>query len=187
MRPRRDRPPRPPLDASALNELALAYVGRFATTRAKLRTYLSRKLRERGWAGEADPDLEALAQKYAELGYVDDKAYALARSRSLSSRGFGPARIRQSLHTAGIAPEDSAEARSLALRQSVDAALRFAERRRIGPFAVSAGDRAARERAIAALVRAGHAFALARAIVDMSPGAIPDEAELCDVAGVERN
>ena len=35
-----------PLDASRLDELALAYVARFATSRAKLLRYLGRKLRE---------------------------------------------------------------------------------------------------------------------------------------------
>ena len=41
-----------PLDAPRLEELALAYVARFATSAAKLETYLRRKLRERGWEGE---------------------------------------------------------------------------------------------------------------------------------------
>jgi regulatory protein len=47
----RHRPRRalPPLDQAALQELALRYVGKYATTRAKLRAYLGRKLRERGW------------------------------------------------------------------------------------------------------------------------------------------
>ena len=41
----------PPLDEAGLNELALAYVARYATSRAKLLAYLARKLRERGWGG----------------------------------------------------------------------------------------------------------------------------------------
>ena len=46
---------RKPLNEERLHELALFYVGRFATTRAKLIAYLSRKLRERGWEGERQP------------------------------------------------------------------------------------------------------------------------------------
>jgi regulatory protein len=57
---------------------------------------------------------------------------------------------------------------------SVEAALRFARRRRIGPFADQRPDRAGREKAIAAMIRAGHAFAIARAIVDLEPGAGAD-------------
>src|SRR5690348_17818910 len=36
------------------------------------------------WAGGREPDLEALANRFAELGYIDDAAYALAQSRSRS-------------------------------------------------------------------------------------------------------
>ncbi|MFK4872313.1 hypothetical protein ACI3K3_09880, partial [Novosphingobium sp. ZW T3_23] len=69
-----------PLTEQRLEELALAYVARFATTQGKLRDYLQRKLRERGWVGaedgEADgrdaPDLDRLIGRYVELGYVDD-------------------------------------------------------------------------------------------------------------------
>lgn len=69
------RPP-PPLDEDALRELALRYVGRFATSRGKLLAYLARKLRERGWGGEAPADPEALVARFAELGYVDDSGFA---------------------------------------------------------------------------------------------------------------
>ena len=54
-------------------------------------------------------------------------------------------------------------------REAVDAALRFAERRRMGPFASAAADRAQREKWIAAMIRAGHGFGLARAIPQCRP------------------
>jgi len=164
--------PRPPLNPASLNELALRYVGKYATTRAKLRTYLARKVKERGWDGEEVPDLEALANRFAKLGYIDDRAYALTKSRSLSSRGYGERRLAQKLRDAGVDEEDRTEANAYALSEAVAAALRFAERRRLGPFARSVPiDRAQREKWIAALVRAGHNFALARAIACLEPGA----------------
>src|SRR3954451_19657369 len=89
MKPRRAPAP---LDTERLRELALRYVGKYATTRAKLRQYLVRKIRERGWHGAA-PDLERLAGRFAELGLIDDAAYALAKSRSLSARGYGKRRL----------------------------------------------------------------------------------------------
>jgi regulatory protein len=52
--------------------------------------------------------------------------------------------------------------------------LRFARRRRIGPYAETAPDRASRERALGAMVRAGHGFEIARAVVDAEPGAEMD-------------
>jgi regulatory protein len=160
-----------PLDKSGLHELALRYVGKYATTRAKLCSYLSRKLRERGWDGEREPDLEALAARFAELGYVDDAAYALSSSRALSGRGYGKRRLAEKLRLAGVDEDDRREALEVAESEAVASALRFAQRRRIGPFAAETPDRMGRERAVAAMVRAGHSSGLARAIVGLPAGA----------------
>lgn len=168
------RKPRPPLDAARLDELAISYVGRFATSRAKLLTYLKRKLRERGWGGEGEPPLEGLADRMVRLGYIDDGAYALSKARSLTSRGYGGRRIRQALSIAGIAEEEAGEARSLVEAEAVESALRFARRRSLGPFAADRPDPRRRERELAAMIRAGHGFGLARAIIDLNPGEIPD-------------
>jgi regulatory protein len=169
-----------PLDSKRLEELALRYVGRFATSRAKLIAYLSRKLREWGWADDRQPDLEALAARFSELGYVDDAAYALAKSQSLSGRGYGKRRLDDKLRLAGIDEEDGAAARAHADAAAVDAVLRFARRRRIGPFAPSEPGLRQREKAIAAMVRAGHSFGLSRVIADMPAGAEVDMNQLCE-------
>ncbi|MFL6733678.1 MAG: regulatory protein RecX [Sphingomicrobium sp.] len=183
MSARKPRRERPPLDQQALSDLALRYVGRFATTRSKLLTYLRRKLRERGWSGTSEPDLEAMVQRFVELGYIDDAGYALSKSRSLTGRGYGVTRVVQSLRIAGVEEEDGLEARAHAEQQAVSAALRFAERKRIGPFATASADPKARQRALATMVRAGHSFALSRAIVDLCPGIEPDRSALSHAAG----
>ncbi|MEO7365211.1 MAG: RecX family transcriptional regulator [Sphingomicrobium sp.] len=183
MRSSPQRKPRPPLDAGKLNELALAYVGRFATTRAKLRSYLDRKVRERGWDDGSPADLEALAERFAEQGYVDDAAYALSKSRLLTGRGYGLRRVDQSLRVAGVDEPDAAPARDFARSEAVESALRFAERRHLGPFASQAADRKMRERAIGAMIRAGHGFGLARAIIDLPPGAAIDVEDLAEQSG----
>lgn len=175
--------PRPPLDRKGLEELALRYVGKYATTGAKLTSYLARKLRERGWSHSAEPDLEAIANRFSELGYVDDAAYALAKSQALSNRGYGRHRLDQKLRQAGIGEEDGLAARAHADRQSVDSALRYAERRKIGPFGPARGDPKQRERAIGAMVRAGHSFGVARAIVDWPEDTPIDLGEIADRAG----
>ena len=170
----RQRPRRasPPLDESKLNELALRYVGRFSTTRAKLRSYLARKVRERGWEGTNEPDPARIADRFAAQGYVDDAAYALAKSEALTGRGYGKRRVLEKLRAAGVGDDDSAAAREHADQEAIAAALRFAKRRRIGPFATEAlSDPREREKALGAMVRAGHGFGLARAIVALAPGA----------------
>ena len=97
MAARQPRKPRPPLNAAKLEEMALNYVGRFATSRSKLLAYLRRKLRERGWDGTDEPPVEQIADRLVRLGYVDDRAYALSKARSLTGRGYGERRVRQAL------------------------------------------------------------------------------------------
>jgi regulatory protein len=161
-----------------LERLALFYAGRYATTRARLSAYLSRKLSERGWAGEGEGEAEAevagLAERLAELGYVDDRAFAEARAGSLLRRGYGARRVEETLRAAGIGEEEGGSAREAARQGAWQAALRFAERRRYGPFADAPADRDAQRRQVAAMLRAGHALETARRIVTAGPGSIPE-------------
>jgi regulatory protein len=180
----RSRKPRPPLDDKRLEELALHYVGKYATSRTKLVGYLVRKVRERGWEGPREPALEELAQRFCELGYIDDAAYALAKSRALSSRGYGKRRLEQKLRMSGIGEEDASAAREDSDQQAVHAAVRYAERRRIGPFGTVAVDPSRREKALAAMIRAGHSFELARIIVDWPVATPVDLREIADRAGL---
>ena len=181
--PVRPRRVPPPLDQTTLQELALRYAGKYATTRAKLRSYLTRKLRERGWSEESEPDLEALANRFSMLGYVDDAAYALSQSRSLSTRGYGKRRLADKLRVAGVEDPDGAAANAHAETEAVAAALRFAQRRRLGPFASAPVEGPQREKWLAAMVRAGHPFRLARTIAAMSPGAEVNEDQLSELLG----
>ena len=178
MRNRGPRKPRPPLGAEKLEELALAYVARFATTRAKLAAYLKRKLSERGWDGAGEPPVEAIVGKAARAGYVDDAAFAISKARALSGRGYGPRRLAQALQAAGVGEQDGEAARDHASGEAAEAALRFARRRRIGPFARARPSPEAREKALAAMVRAGHDFRLAKAILAIEPGAEVDSQAL---------
>jgi regulatory protein len=171
------------LDAARLDELALTYVARFATSAAKLERYLRRKLRERGWEGDAEPDLTALVGRYVELGYVDDAAFARARSSSLLRRGYGPRRVRQALGEAGIAVEIRDETRpgEAAERR---AALAMARKRGFGPFGPERPDRTRREKQIASMLRAGHPLDSAREMVDAASHAAAERwAAECDEEG----
>ena len=170
----RNRKARPPFDEEMLEQAALGYAGRYATTRARLAAYLERKLRERGWSGPNDPPVRVLVERMATLGYVDDRAFATARAAALGRRGYGERRVSDALRAAGIEEEDAAEACEDARNSAWQSALRFAERRRIGPFAAKESDRDGREKALAALLRAGHPLDLARRLAQALPGEIPD-------------
>lgn len=162
---RRKRRQPSPLDTARLEELALAYVARFATSAAKFETYLKRKLRERGWDGDGEPDLAALVGRYVELGYVDDEAFARAKAGGLLRRGYGPRRVGQALAAAGIAGELRETVRA-SEGEERKAALLMARKRGFGPFGGEALDRARREKQIAAMLRAGHPLDSARELVD---------------------
>ncbi|MEL6738309.1 MAG: RecX family transcriptional regulator [Pseudomonadota bacterium] len=159
-----------PLDETALRDLALSYVARFATTAAKVEGYLARKIRERGVAEDADGrmgelDVTGLVTRLVELGYIDDEAFARGRSRDLTQRGYGKRRVEQALWAAGIeettradnAPDEAAGRR---------AALRLAKKRGFGPFASAPIDEdepreavhKRREKQVAAMLRAGHLY-----------------------------
>ena len=174
----------PPLNESKLNALALRYVGKYATTRAKLRAYLFRKVRERGWNEGGEPDLEGLAERFARAGYIDDAAYALGKSQALSARGYGKRRLIQKLQVAGVDEEDGRSAREHADAEALRAALRFAERRKLGPFGPDKLDPKHREKEIAAMIRAGHPFPVAKAILSCPVGAEVDLREIADRLGL---
>ncbi|WP_447728773.1 regulatory protein RecX [Sphingomonas koreensis] len=162
------RPP-PPLDPAALERLALRYVERFATTRGKLAIYLERKVRERGWEGEpADP--VAIAERFAELGYVNDRIYAESKASAMARRGLGARRVNDALRHAGVQERDAEAVAPQVAERANETALAFARKRRIGPFAEAQADRDRVAKQVAAMVRAGHAPNLAWKIARMNPG-----------------
>lgn len=164
---RQPRTPRPvrPLDPPRLEELALAYVARFATSTGKLGQYLKRKLRERGWEAAVEPDIPALLERFVAAGYVDDAGFARGRTASLHRRGYGARRIDQTLRGAGIGEDDRAAARG-GQGEARRAALILARKRRFGPFGPAPPDAPERQKQIAAMLRAGHPLDTARILID---------------------
>jgi regulatory protein len=161
------------LDERSLEERAIAYVGRYATTRARLADYLQRKLTERGWAGTAPPAIDALVTRLAGLGYVDDERFAVARASALRRRGYGSRRVEAALRAAGIEQSLRATASESDDDERLRAALALARRRRLGPFASQPLDRDEFRRAMGAMLRAGHELEIARRALTMAA----DEAE----------
>jgi regulatory protein len=194
---RGERRAKPPLTEAKLRDLALHYAARFASTGARLEAYLARKIRERGMAEDAEgrvivPDLPALVARLVDLGYVDDDAYARMRARDLGGRGYGARRVEESLRHAGVgeslrrqhAPGEAAGRRAAAL---------MAAKRRLGPFRTQpeAADplaaRKAHEKAVAAMLRAGHQYEHVKAVLGAaSIGAVEEwVAEAADEEGDE--
>jgi regulatory protein len=165
-----NHPPKP-LNPTKLRDLALHYVGKYATSQAKLSAYLSRKIRERGWADDSiEPDIQGLIHDFVRLGYIDDAVFAAARARSLTLRGYGLRRVSEDLRAKGISETDGLEARTESENDAWEAAHRFARRKRIGPYAAECGSPELRQKQLQAFLRAGHGFDIAKAFVAASPG-----------------
>jgi regulatory protein len=181
----RSLPPAPrPTDAS-LHEAALAHLARYATTEAGLARVLGNRVAR--WVRQAGLDAEAAAEAIADgramvarvvarlaaAGAVSDAAFAASRARSLAHRGRSRTEIAARLAAKGAAgharaaldealPDHEAELAAAAIA---------ARRRRIGPFAPVEADEAAhekaRQKALAALARAGFPRAVAEAVLRM--------------------
>ncbi|HSV27978.1 MAG TPA: regulatory protein RecX [Candidatus Omnitrophota bacterium] len=158
-----------------LENAALHYLERFASSSANLRRVLMRKV-DRSlahWGGEretAAAQVDSVVAKLAGLGYVDDAAYAAMKVRSLNRQGKGTRMIRAALSAKGVAA-DHADAALSALAEDLgepdfDAAIRLARKRRLGPFRPEANRAEMRQKDLAALARAGFDFATARRVIE---------------------
>ena len=166
--------PRPPsrMTANSLAEAALFYLSRYASSSGNLRRVLMRKVaRSVAFYGD-DPEplkpiVETLVAKHAQSGAVDDTAYADSQMRKLRRRGSSAKLIVQTLGAKGVPAEVVAEAASAMREEAGDpeAAFRFAQRRRLGPFRQT-GRVENRQRDMAALGRMGFDYQTARMIVD---------------------
>lgn len=162
---------RKPLNTAELRQMALLYVGRYATTQAKLARYLSRKLRERGWEDpqSADHAMSEIVAAMVHHRFIDDCAYAEMKAEGLTRRGYGPRRIQQALGAAGIDQDSARHAMDSSGADADTVALAYAKRRRLGPYSTRAADPKQRDRDFAAMIRAGHEYATVRRILDLEP------------------
>jgi regulatory protein len=171
------RQPKQPklVTAQYLENAALYYLQRFASSSANLRRVLMRKVELSARTHGTDREegaamVEALVERYLRSGLLDDKAYAEAKAASLHRRGTSSRGIREKLSLKGLDGETVAAALT-SVDEEVEgdpdlaAATALARRRRLGPFRT--GDRAAyRDKDLAALGRAGFGYQIARRVID---------------------
>ncbi len=170
----------PPLNSSKLRALALHYVGKYATSRKKLKQYLERKVRERGWDESERPDLEALVEEFASRSYVDDAVFAASKARSLLNRGYGLKRLEQDIYASGIEGEDQTEALAILRDNQWQAADNFARKKHIGPYAKEPASREKKQKQLGAFLRAGHDMKIAQKFVQADSDDIMDWDDFTD-------
>jgi regulatory protein len=183
------REPGPAPSRPALHEAALAYLARGAATADSVKKTLERRIGN--WArrsvragrdpetiaGDAAKARELIAEivgRLCEVGLVNDATFAENRARRMSNAGRSRRAISAHLAQKGVAAATVREAVPHDAGAELHAALQFARRRRIGPFASEEeatvdreARRAAERKALGALARAGFDWSVCDRVIRM--------------------
>jgi regulatory protein len=169
----------PAITARYLHNAAASYVERYPSSADKLRRILQRRVLRARFAeapvmDDVERAIDAIVAKFVAAGVIDDKAFAETKARALHRRGTSGRMTRHKLRLAGIDDETLDEALA-GLDRELDsdpaerewrAAVALARRRRLGPFRKAEARAEHRLRDLAALSRAGFAYALAEKVID---------------------
>jgi regulatory protein len=166
--------------AKSLENAALHYLQRFATSAENLRRVLMRRVERSVRAHDTDRDdtdrevgaalVDALVERFVAAGLVDDRVYAEGRALSLHRRGTAARVIRGRLRQKGVGDDDIEAALATVAEEHPDgdlaAAVNLARRRRLGPYRSTGPEPDRRQRELAALARAGFSYDIARRVLD---------------------
>jgi regulatory protein len=162
------------ITAAWLNNVALHYLERFASSATNLRRVLMRRVQRAAEHHGSDPAegaalVEALILRFQQAGLIDDRRYAEAKAASLHRRGGSRRAISARLAQSGVSgPLIAATLQALtdeAGDTDLVAACAFIRRRRLGAYRVVAKRPANLEKDMAALARAGFSFEIARKVL----------------------
>jgi regulatory protein len=160
---------------SYLHNAGLHYLQRFSTGTENFRRVMMRKV-DRSCRHHKDQNreecaamVETLIEKFARSGLLNDADYTRAAVATLRRRGESARAIAARLRAKGLPPEEIRK--NLQVDDGEDAgfqaALRFARRRRLGPF--STGKPKEHEKQMAAFARAGHEYEVAAKVLKLNP------------------
>jgi len=161
--------------AKSLENAALYYLQRFASSNENLRRVLMRRVRRSAQHHGTDPEegaefINDIIARYQRSGLLDDARYAEIRTASLGRRGNSARAIRNKLVEKGVDSDIIDE--TLTNRQNEDAdpeltaAVSLARRRRLGPFREDGIRPEFKEKDLAALARAGFNYDTAQKVIE---------------------
>ena len=159
---------------------AIGYLGRYASSRHKLGQILQR-FADRKLTGYDVDDITAAIQQTidqcSQLGYVNDRQFAVTLALGHRRQGRSQVMIRQHLRQHALSDDiiihALAEADENSANGELQAAIRFAQRRRLGPFAQrhsahhQLNDHYGRKkRDLGAMARAGFSMVISQRVLD---------------------
>jgi regulatory protein len=172
-----DRRPRR-LAITDLDQIALDYLARFATTRKRVQDMLTRRIRRSAHFHGDDPAemlaaIPAVIEKLERNRFLDDQAFAGMKAASLTRRGTSRKQIGAKLAQLGINQDMQGAAMEGLAAEFGDteeaAAIAYAKRRRLGRYRARhiAGEQrlVQARRDLSAMARAGFSFALAKRVL----------------------
>lgn len=172
-KPRARKSPKP-LTAASLENAALYYLGRFASSSGNLRRVLMRKVARSTRDGEESDSqagarmVDALIARYLKSGLLNDQTYAEQMAASLARRGASRYSIAGKLAQKGVEAElvsDAIATLEAGGASELAAACALARRRRLGPYRTAEKRAEYRQKDLASLARAGFSLDLARRVL----------------------
>lgn len=174
------RPKQPrKISASYLENAALYYLQRYATTAANLRTVLVRKINRSCQFHKTEPAeflplVDPLVERYVKSGLVNDATYAENRANALRRQGLSRQAIHAKLSQKGLKAADieaalaSVDADSNHADSELAAAHALARRKKLGPYRnrpLKDPVKDARKE-MAAMARAGYSFDIVKRVLN---------------------
>ena len=171
--------PRKPANVRMMNK-AIDYLGRYASSRHKLgqilQRFANRKLPDYD-AEDIDAAIQQTIDQCSQLGYVDDRQFAVTVARSERRLGRSQSVIRRRLRQHALSEDiityAVGEVDENVANGDLQAAIRFAQRRRLGPFAKRRSSHHQRlkphqwkKRDLGAMARAGFSLVISQQVLD---------------------
>lgn len=182
--------PPPKITETYLRNAGLHYLQRYAASTASFRRVMMRKI-DRSCRYHTDQDrdacvvlLDRLIHGFQEYGYLNDDQFTQIKVRNLRERGISRRMIVAKLRATGLdetsiltaLEQHDQQNNDMSIDPECAAAMRFARKKRIGPFA--GGRPHAPEKSMASMARAGFSYDAIRFVMDAeipSDGPFPDE------------
>jgi len=164
------------ISARYLQWVTTQYLGRYSSSEANLRRLLNQRVYRSARHHDVDEEpwkklVDAEIGRLIRVGHLDDARYAYEKARSLHRRGNSGRAIRSKLAAKGVPTVRIDEALNQLGQDGpdleIEAALTFARKRRLGPWARErTDDWEQRKKDMGRFARAGFSFDIAARVLD---------------------
>jgi regulatory protein len=173
------------MSENSLYQAALFYLGRYAASSWSVRQVLQRRVTKYAAIDGVEMEtaagwIDGIIDRLIRSGLVHDGDFAMGRVRTLFGRGLSTRMIRLKLAGKGLDRKLIERALDVLMADhrdpDLEAACRFAQRRRLGPYRPAEVREAHWKRDLAILARAGFSYGIARMVIEV--GDVDDLAAL---------